>query len=619
MASCQLRSEFNPNSLPSRPRALPHSPDNAMPPTADPHAPPSPLGAAVHGLKVRVLGARRLLKDALDPRVIRHAQGPPNHWPTVAESRCRVWTTDAVGEWRLEAGKVENLRVAARRLDGVCVPAGAVFSLWKHLGRPVRGRGFVQGRELLQGCVVPSVGGGLCQLSNALYDAASRAGFEVVERHRHSKIVAGSMADEQRDATLFWPHIDLRFKHHRAFRIAVELTPHELIVRLNSAAPGAAPQAFDRGEATPRAHTHLNCLTCARVDCFRHAQFRALAEQTHAQTAFLLDAYWPEFEEYIARSAGAEDIACVPVPAREPGAAPGHARYAWRVEAVGAVHHVLALTALRGLHTRALGAQGAARQRAMLDWDRIQAELMAHHLGPRVTRVVVSQNLLPFLWQAGHLRGRHVEVLMTRTPMAELHRRLEAAARLHPLSPTLGDFRAPPRLVQAESAALAAAARIVTPHSALARLFPHKTTTLDWAMPAPPATVPRAGAPRPRPTVVMPASTVGRKGAYELRAALDGLDIRLKILGQQLEGRDFWAGYRVERCTPNWLEEADLVVLPAHIEHQPRILLAAVAAGVPVIASQACGLARVAGVREVEAGDVDGLRAQLRHALKRLQ
>ena len=56
-----------------------------------------------------------------------------------------MWTNDAAGEWRWEAGKVENLRVAARLLDGVCVPAGAVFSLWKNLGRPVRGRGFVEG------------------------------------------------------------------------------------------------------------------------------------------------------------------------------------------------------------------------------------------------------------------------------------------------------------------------------------------------------------------------------------------------------------------------------------------------------------------------------------------
>jgi glycosyltransferase involved in cell wall biosynthesis len=62
------------------------------------------------------------------------------------------------------------------------------------------------------------------------------------------------------------------------------------------------------------------------------------------------------------------------------------------------------------------------------------------------------------------------------------------------------------------------------------------------------------------------------------------------------------------------LSGASVVVLPAHIEHAPRALLRALAAGVPVVASSACGLAGLPGVREVAAGDVEGLRAALRNA-----
>jgi glycosyltransferase involved in cell wall biosynthesis len=50
------------------------------------------------------------------------------------------------------------------------------------------------------------------------------------------------------------------------------------------------------------------------------------------------------------------------------------------------------------------------------------------------------------------------------------------------------------------------------------------------------------------------------------------------------------------------------VVLPAWIEHQPRRLLQAVAAGVPVIASEACGLRGVRGVINVPCGDLAALR-----------
>ena len=63
--------------------------------------------------------------------------------------------------------------------------------------------GFVAGRELREGCMVSSIGGGLCQLSNALYAAALEAGCEIVERHAHSKVVPGSLAERGLDATVF--------------------------------------------------------------------------------------------------------------------------------------------------------------------------------------------------------------------------------------------------------------------------------------------------------------------------------------------------------------------------------------------------------------------------------
>ena len=78
-------------------------------------------------------------------------------------------------------------------------------------------RGFVKGRELREGCIIPNVGGGLCQVSNALYDAALQAGHEIVERHAHTQVIAGSLAEQGRDATVFWNYVDLRFRSERPF------------------------------------------------------------------------------------------------------------------------------------------------------------------------------------------------------------------------------------------------------------------------------------------------------------------------------------------------------------------------------------------------------------------
>src|SRR5204863_8927159 len=125
---------------------------------------------------------------------------------SIGVSQTPLWSDVRPEERTYQLGKVQNLRRAAAALDGVVVPAGAIFGFWTQTGRASRRRGFVTGRMLQQGCLVPAAGGGLCQLSNALYDAALQAECEVVERHTHSRAVAGSAAAAGSDATVAWKY-----------------------------------------------------------------------------------------------------------------------------------------------------------------------------------------------------------------------------------------------------------------------------------------------------------------------------------------------------------------------------------------------------------------------------
>ncbi len=158
----------------------------------------------------------------------------PSNEPIIAESRTPLWSDGAEAEKYLLAGKVQNLRLALRRLNGAEIPAGQVFSFWTQIGRASRWKGYVAGRELREGCIIPSIGGGLCQLSNALYDAALSAGFEIVERHAHTRVVPGSLAEIGRDATVFWNYVDLRFKSSSPFRIEATMDANFLTVRFRS-------------------------------------------------------------------------------------------------------------------------------------------------------------------------------------------------------------------------------------------------------------------------------------------------------------------------------------------------------------------------------------------------
>jgi hypothetical protein len=189
---------------------------------------------------------------------------------------------------------------------------------------------------------------------------------------------------------------------------------------------------------------------------------------------------------------------------------------------------------------------------------------------------------------------------MTRLPLREMEATLDKAAKLYPESPTLADFRAPAELTEAEREALCAARQWITPHRAIAALAGERALLLDWQLP-PSRRI------TPGNTIVFPASTLGRKGAYELRAAARETGLPVRLCGPAIESAEFWNGVAISRACGDWLEGASVVVLPAWVEHQPRRLLEALAAGVPVIASAACGLSPLPGLTIVPCGDVAAL------------
>lgn len=560
--------------------------------------------------KAALLQARRGWQNLFDRKVKRFSAADKlENWRVVAESKTALWTEASAAERFLVAGKIQNLRLAARKINGLEIPANEIFSFWAHVGRTTRRKGFVAGRELREGCLIPSIGGGLCQLSNALYDAALQAGFEIVERHAHTQIVAGSLAEAGRDATVFWNYVDLRFKSAAAFRIEAKLSANHLSVRFRSKTkPEKLIQiaAYGKNKSLKTQNSEAenvgSCATCGIESCF--LSLNPEANFDFGRAAFLLDEFSPEFDRYVSETKTAKDFLFVPVDGkrfRKPN-------YAWTTDGFAAAKQSFLITLLRSYKSRKLAAQGAKRQLNLLAMSEKLARDYARKLTFDQMHVVVQQNLLPFLWRGGHLGGRTFDVLMTALPMGELQKRLDFAQALHPESKTLGDFRAEQSLIEAETEALRAARKIVTPHTEVAGLFSEKAELLAWQLPPAKVSEKRQNE---KFTIVFPASTVGRKGAYELREALSGLDVKLIILGAELEGADFWREFEVIKGASNSIETADLVVLPAFVEHKPRRLLQAAAHRVPVIASKACGVETIAGVTNIEIGDTDSLRREI--------
>jgi glycosyltransferase involved in cell wall biosynthesis len=530
----------------------------------------------------------------------------------IAESITPLWTEKDEAEQFLLAGKIHNLRLAVRKLNGIVIPANKVFSFWKQVGKTTAWRGYVAGRELREGCIIPNIGGGLCQISNALYDAALKANFKIVERYAHTQVVQGSLAEQGRDATVFWNYVDLRFKSPTDFRIEATLDAENLIVRFLGEKQEKKQfiqiqklKTQNSKLKTDDEHHPNSCATCGVNDCFRVIKPHKNSHN-FGRTAYLVDEFSPEFDEYIQKNRQEKDVLFIPLD----GKRFKKANYAWTTKGFHKVNQSFFVTAIRSYKSRKLATQGASRQKNLLAMYEKLAEDYAKSLKYDALHVVVQQNLLPFLWKNGYLGGRTFDVLMTALPMKNLQERLDFAKKLHPESSTLGDFRAENWLLEAETEALKNARKIITPHTEIASIFADKAEILNWQIPNREQNKAKKNS---KLKIVFPASTVGRKGVYELREAIKNLDVKLITVGSQIESNDFWQGFDVENrsASNGWLDDANLVVMPAFVEHKPRRIIEANARKIPVIASRACGVENLANVEIVEVGDVKGLREKI--------
>jgi len=139
----------------------------------------------------------------------------------------------------LQEGKIKNLKVAIKKLDGVVIGPGQSFSFWRLLGSTTAKKGYVEGMLLSQGRVVEGLGGGLCQLSNLLHWVFLHSPLEITERYHHS---FDPFPDSARTipfgvgATIFHNRIDLRVKNttNTSFQIYLEIDEKNISCALYS-------------------------------------------------------------------------------------------------------------------------------------------------------------------------------------------------------------------------------------------------------------------------------------------------------------------------------------------------------------------------------------------------
>ncbi len=105
-----------------------------------------------------------------------------------------------------------NIRLMCEAVNGICVNAGETISLNQLTGERTEAKGFKPAPAIVDGTSLKDqIGGGICQLSGTLYNAALAANMEIVERVRHSW--PSSYLPVGLDATLNWDNKDLKIKN----------------------------------------------------------------------------------------------------------------------------------------------------------------------------------------------------------------------------------------------------------------------------------------------------------------------------------------------------------------------------------------------------------------------
>lgn len=118
------------------------------------------------------------------------------------------------------ATQAKNIELLAKRLNGVIVKPGQVFSYYEHVGPYTAKNGYGWGRAFAGGRIIPSMGGGVCQGASTLYSALLRTGLPIVERHNHQLTVPYLPPGE--DATVAASaHLNFRFKNNQTTPILI--------------------------------------------------------------------------------------------------------------------------------------------------------------------------------------------------------------------------------------------------------------------------------------------------------------------------------------------------------------------------------------------------------------
>lgn len=142
-----------------------------------------------------------------------------------ADEESLAQLTDVIGTYTTgfktsNADRSGNVRTGCKHVNGTLLYPGEQFSMYETVSPFTEENGYYMAGSYLNGQVVESLGGGICQVSSTLYNAVIRAELQVDERYPHSMIV--TYVDLSSDAAIAGTYKDFKFTNNYDTPIFIE-------------------------------------------------------------------------------------------------------------------------------------------------------------------------------------------------------------------------------------------------------------------------------------------------------------------------------------------------------------------------------------------------------------
>ena len=119
------------------------------------------------------------------------------------------------------ANGTSNMRVALESCNGSVIEPGDTWSFNESTGDSNKeSNGYKSASVILEGKLTEGIGGGICQASSTIYNAAVRANMKIVERYNHKW--ASGYVPTGLDATIDYPNLDLKLSNTTSCQMFIE-------------------------------------------------------------------------------------------------------------------------------------------------------------------------------------------------------------------------------------------------------------------------------------------------------------------------------------------------------------------------------------------------------------